>query len=113
MALIDTVRTLIPDLGSPPMYTDADIQVFLDTNDDDPFLAAATALETLATGLAMSGALSTIKTDDLSISEKDTIALYLSRAKSLREQSATAGEDFFTLVYPEVPVHIEGVPLWD
>ena len=96
----DTVRLLVPDLGTPPVFDDDQIDLFLTLNDGDVYLAAADALDVMVSNLAMSGGAATIRTDDLTINDKEGLLALTERAKRLREQSATALGDTFTLVYP-------------
>src|SRR5690625_5534595 len=48
MTPIQQVRLLIPDSGTNPMFTDAELLFFLEQNQENPKLAAAEALEIIA-----------------------------------------------------------------
>lgn len=52
--MISDVRLLIPDNAATPTFDDAQIQQFLDLGGDNPFAAAAIALNTLAADTALS-----------------------------------------------------------
>lgn len=99
---IGRVRLLIPDINDPYTFSDAQILVFLSMNADNEYLAAAVALETQASYMTLIGGASTVKTDDLSISEKDGINILLSRARDLRNGVALTERDDFQIVYPVV-----------
>lgn len=94
------VRYLIPDTSTPYMFSDEELTVYLDTNDGDVYLAGATALETLATKMVFAGGATKIRTDDLSVEDKDSIDLIYKRAQALRDRSAAALSDDFQVVYP-------------
>lgn len=97
---INEVRLLIPDLGTPPHFSDSQITTFLELNDGDPYLAAADALDALATDLIMRGGASVVVTDDLRIEDKNTYSGLLDRAQRLRDKSAATLTDDFQIVYP-------------
>lgn len=97
---VKKVRLLIPDLGYPPLFSDEQINVFLELNEWDIHLAAADALDALATQMTIAGGGTTIRTDDLMISEKDGINGLAARAAALREQSGSSANDEFEIVYP-------------
>ena len=97
MTTIETVQVLIPDLGTPPEFTDAQIAALLLLNDDDVYLAAADALDILITDMAMNGG--TVRTDDLTISDKDSMEAMMRRVVRLREQSALSADGSYQLVY--------------
>ena len=100
MTTLEDTRLLIPDLGTPPIFTDDQINAFLVMSDDDVFLAAADALDTYVNDLLMSGAAATIKTDDLSINDKDGILGLQRRVQSLRDRSLAGLGDEFVIIYP-------------
>lgn len=83
MTDLDTVRLIISDLGTPPTFSDPEIESFLAMEDGSVKLAAAQALDTIASNEAMVS--KRIKTLDL---QTDGPAV----AKSLREH-ATALRD--------------------
>lgn len=97
---VKKVRLLIPDLGYPPMFSNEQIDIFLELNEWDVHLAAADALDTLASQMTIAGGGTTIRTDDLMISEKDGINGLAARAAALREQSGAGANDDFQVVYP-------------
>lgn len=97
---VENVRLLIPDLGDSPIFSDEQIETFLDLNEFDVYLAAADAIDVLASQMILDGGASTVRTDDLSISEKDGISGLSARASALREKSANTVNDDFQIVYP-------------
>jgi hypothetical protein len=80
---VDTVRLLISDVGDPPIFTDLDIEAFLAMEGESIKLAAAQALDSIASNEALVS--KRIRTLDL---QTDGPAV----AKSLREH-ATALRD--------------------
>lgn len=98
---IALVRLLIPDKEEPYYFTDEEIETLLDVNDDSTHLAAADAIDSIATQLVRDGGAATVRTDDLMISEKDGIAALYARAAGLREQAYSYVNDEFVLVFPE------------
>lgn len=82
-------RLLIPDAVEETMtFDDAEIAAFLVMTGNDPYLAAATALETIAASEAMVGkkmaVFGTITTDGTAVS-----AALLARAQRLREAAGS------------------------
>lgn len=117
MTTLEDVRILIPDVGTPPEFTDTQINALLLLNDDDVYLSAADALDILITDLAMNGG--TVRTDDLTISDKDSMDAMLRRVIRLREQAALFADGSYQLVYtfaqrtyPEQREYPEAVPQW-
>jgi len=118
MTTLGDVRILIPDLGTPPEFSDLQITALLLLNGDDVYLAAADALDVLITDMAMNGG--TVRTDDLTISDKDSMDAMVRRVIRLREQSAFLADDSYQLVYtfgqrtyPEQYICPEGIdPRW-
>lgn len=96
---IAAVRALIPDNTAPYMFTNEELTVYIDANDGDAYLAAAQAIETLATKMILSGAASEVRTDDLTIKDT-TVDMLLARARDLRGIAAGALSDEFQVVYP-------------
>jgi len=68
-------------------YTDAEIQAFLDLNDDDVWLAAATALEAYATG--KTGGETSERIGDYSYTKKDVDNLMALAARYRANGGAT------------------------
>lgn len=87
---VDTVRLLIADLDPDNrLMRDQDLDVFLTLNDSDVYLAAAAALDTIATSEALLS--KKIRTQDLATDGPAVAAELRARAGQLREQSADAG----------------------
>lgn len=104
MATVDDVRLLIPDLGDAPVFSNQQIESFLTLSGQKIFLAAALALEVIATDEALTYKI--VRTDDLSVNGVTGADLLIQRAKGLRDtqtaQDTAAGEAFH-LVFPEDP----------
>ena len=85
------VRLLIPDLKPGKMrFSDAEIAVFLELENDVLKCAAALALETMASSKA--DCVSYIETNAIKLDGTKPGELLLKRAKGLREQSVVASE---------------------
>lgn len=112
MTDVDSVRLLVPDTGTPQIFSDTDLQTFLDINDDNIYWAAAQAVEVIATGLVMDGSAATVRTDDLSVSDKDSVNALFKRASDLRIQGTLLSNDAFEIVYPFAETDTETVELW-
>lgn len=101
---IEQVRLLIPDTDSANQaFTDNQIQTFLTLSGDRVFLAAARALEVIATDEALIYKI--VRTDDLSVNGVNGAEVLLARAKRLREdqeQADMASEGAFFLDFPPV-----------
>ena len=100
---IGKVRMLIPDrVEANAVFSDEEIQAFLDMNDSNVRRAAAEALETIASDEAMT--LKVISTLDLTTNGASTSAAILERAKILRQQAeeADAGEEGGGFDYAEM-----------
>lgn len=95
----DTVRLLIPDLGTDEnqIFTDSQIEAFLALNDGDVRLAAADALEVVASDEILTYKIT--RNDDHSVNGVTGAEALLERAAKLREQ-AFGSADEFTVVYP-------------
>jgi len=88
MTLIERVRLLIGDRPpAPEVFSDPDLQSFLDDNDDSVKLAAASALEAWAAMYMMNPSSESIGGGDYSYSQK-TVDNMLALAKNLREIEA-------------------------
>jgi hypothetical protein len=84
---IGLVRLLCTDLSeTDPLFTDAQIQAFLDLEGDSVKLAAAQALDTIASNEALVS--KAIRTMDLQTDGPAVAAELRARAKELRDQAA-------------------------
>lgn len=92
----DQVRALIPDTGNPQVFTDTELGVYIDLAQDSPYIAAALALEAVATNDIMTYRI--LRTDDLAIDGVAGSKVLLDRARRLREQGGDF--DYFEIVYP-------------
>ena len=103
MSDIDQVRLLIPD-NDPgnQAFSDDQIQTFLSLSGNRVFLAAARALEVIATDEALIYKI--VRTDDLSVNGVTGADFLLNRAKQLRadqdKADAEEGNAFF-LTFPD------------
>jgi hypothetical protein len=97
----ERVRLLINDVDrSAYVFTDTDIQTFLDIEGDNVRLAAAQALDTIATNEALVSKV--LRSQDLSTDGARLSAEIRARAATLRAQ-ATSG----------VAGGVEGLPVWE
>lgn len=102
----DAVRLLISDVSSDPakqLLTNTQIETFLELEDGNVKLAAAQALDTIASSETLVAKV--IKTQDLSTDGPKTAADLRAHAKSLRAQVAVAASEaddgfFFGTVSP-------------
>ena len=97
MSLTDDVRVLIPDTDSA-LFSDSEILTYLGLATDDPYEAAALALDALATKMTLAGYSATVKTDDLSI--QSNVDRLLTRSAQLRALSL---DNSFVIVDPPRP----------
>lgn len=100
---IGKVRMLVPDrVEASAIFSDEEIQAYLDMNDSNVRRAAAEALETIASDEAMT--LKVITTLDLSTNGASTSDALLKRAALLRQQAddADASEDGGMFDYAEM-----------
>jgi len=89
----DRVRLLITDTNAEKqIFRNEEIDEFLAMNGDDVRMAAAEALETIATSEALT--LKVIKLLDLSTDGAKLADTLMKRAEKLREQSESNSEDF-------------------
>ena len=89
----DKVRLLITDTDREhEIFTNIEIDAFLDMEEDDIRGAAALALETIATNEALT--LKVIKLLDLQTDGAKLAETLMKRAEKLREQSDAADEEF-------------------
>ena len=108
------VRALIPDVevdadeNDEYLFSDDHLDVFLALSDDDPRLAAAKALDVLASNEVL--LYRYMRTDDLQVDGSKGASVLLARAAQLR---AEASNDGFDLTYATGGyVHAEGTPFW-
>lgn len=95
---IDNVRLLIADLASNPsdrLLSDEQVEAFLDLEDGDVYLAAAQALDTIATSEALVS--KKIRTQDLSTDGPAVAAELRARAAQLRSRADDTA-DVFTVI---------------
>lgn len=103
----EQVRLLIADTNPGQQYlTDTDVQGFLDLNDGDVRLAAADALEAIATSEALIGKV--ITTQDLQTDAAKLADTLLKRAAMLRARAReiadqATGDDWAALVVGGIP----------
>lgn len=100
---IGKVRLLIPDrVEANAVFTDEEIQAYLDMNDSNVRRAAAEALETIASDEAMT--LKVLTTLDLSTNGASVSDALLRRAEILRDKAdeADAGEEGGSFDYAEM-----------
>ena len=89
----DRVRLLITDTDREhEIFTNVEIDAFLDMEGDDVYGAAALALETIATNEALT--LKVIKLLDLQTDGAKLAETLMKRAEKLREQSDAVDEEF-------------------
>lgn len=102
MTLIEQVRALIPDVTEPYVFSDAEIQTYLDVAVDNPLRAAAFAIEANASVIAENYI--SVRTDDLAVNGSSAAEALLRRAKALRAEAdridITDAADLFTVVFP-------------
>ena len=102
MDLIAQVRALIGDDTVPYDYTDEQIQVLLNLNEDNVLITSAILLERTASVIAVK--YMSVRTDDLQVNGKDAAALLLNRALALRAENAenvqNAANDEFNVIHP-------------
>lgn len=91
------VRAVIPDTGTPSIFTEPEIQTYLDIEGGNVLRAAALAIEANASVLAENYI--SVRTDDLSVNGAPTVEALLKRARALRERADKVDADFFTVVY--------------
>lgn len=100
MTTAEDVRLLIPDLGTgaDQIFSDTQIASFVTLGGDDAFMAAALALEVVATNEALT--YKYIKTDDLTVDGSKSASLVMQRAQNLRASALAAVNDEFEIVFP-------------
>lgn len=92
---VGQVRLLIPDTGDVFVFADDAIGAFLTLEAGNVRLAAAQALDVLASNEAMVSKM--IRTQDLQTNGPAVAAELRQRAVSLREQASAVGEETFGL----------------
>lgn len=99
---VPAVRLLIPDKGTgdDQIFNDTEIETFLELNDGDPRLAAAEALEVVATDEAL--VFKITRNDDHSVNGVAGAKLLLERAAQLRADAWGGAFDVFYPVGPSV-----------
>lgn len=113
-AEINQVRALIPDLDSSNrLFTDAEIQTFLDIYNGNVRRAAAAAIDAVAVNEALLYKI--VRTDDLQVNGVSGAEVLRKRAQGLRQEAdsddALAGDEALIIVYPEVQRIVpEGTP---
>lgn len=86
------VRLLINDVDpASQVFTDAEVNAFLDLASDSILLAAAQALDTIASNEVLVGKV--IRTQDLQTDGSKVSAELRARAQSLRDQAANGDDD--------------------
>lgn len=87
------VRLLINDVGVPEntVFNDDEVAAFLDLTGDSILLAAAQALDTIASNEVLIGKV--IRTQDLSTDGSKVSAELRARAQALRDQAAAGDDD--------------------
>ena len=113
--LLTQVRTLIGDLDpANQVLTDGQLSTFLDLNDSNARLAAADALDTIATSEALVSKV--IRTQDLQTDGAKVADALRKHADRLRATAAAAVEDVvFDVIYPTngcVPELTEHAIVW-
>lgn len=99
-ATIEAVRLLIPDATEPYIFSDTEIQAFIDlVEDGNAYLAAASAVDAIATKMAITYI--DVRTDDLAVNASRNADALFKRAQQLREQGEDALGEGFVLVFPE------------
>lgn len=104
---IGKVRMLIPDrVEEHAVFSDEEIQAYLDMNDSDIRRATAQALETIASDEVMT--LKVLTTLDISTNGASVSDALLRRAEGLRLQAddADAGEEGGSFDYAEMDVNV-------
>jgi hypothetical protein len=92
------VRVIIPDTQAPYIFTDDEIQAYLDIEKGNVLRAAALAIETNASVLAENYI--SVRTDDLAVNGASAAEALLKRARALRERADAADDssDIFMVV---------------
>lgn len=121
---MDHVRLLIPDIDpNNQIYTDDQIQGFIDVSKGNPFRAASLAVGSLSVDEAVT--YKVIKTDDQSINGAAVADALRKRAQDLeflarREDDQLSEEDSFSVSFPQpqtvapelIPVAPNDLPYW-
>ncbi|MFA5387646.1 MAG: hypothetical protein WC322_04670 [Candidatus Paceibacterota bacterium] len=104
----ESLRLLIPDSDTTsPIFSDGDLTLFMTLSDQKLFLAAAMALETIATDEALVYKITT--TDDMNVNGvTGAVQVLLARAKTLRadqDRLDNNAQPGFFLTFPENPFY--------
>lgn len=96
------VRLLLNDVTTPWVFTDVELQAFLDLEGGSVKAAAAQAIDTNATNLVLASRV--LRTQDLQTDGAKVADAMRKHADRLREQAAAEGEDgdgfFFEVIEP-------------
>lgn len=90
------VRALIPDTATPSVFTDNELDVYLELAENNVYIAAALAIEAVASSDVMVYRI--LRTDDLSVDGVAGAKVLLARAQDLRSQGGDF--EFFDIIYP-------------
>ncbi len=90
---IGKVRLQIPDIDENPLFTDEEIQVFLDIEDGDIKGALALALETIAGDHLLTYRFN-VRSDDATVTASETAKLLVDRATRARKEAAAYSVGF-------------------
>lgn len=97
---VPTDNPAIPGMGQYQLFSDDELETFLELADDNVARAIAMAYRQIGASWASSGA--TVKTDDLTYSAKDSVGNWLNLAtywdKVADDQDERAANNFFDLV---------------
>ena len=98
---VGRVRLLINDTDIDPVFSDDEIDVFLDLEGDSVKLAAAQALDTIADDEALTSKV--IRSQDLATNGATVAAGLRQRAKELRTQSGSGSSLAPVGSFPDAP----------
>jgi hypothetical protein len=93
---IGVVRMLVNDVGAPWIFSDEEIQAFLDLEGDNVKLAAAQAIDTNADNEALASKV--LRTQDLQTDGAKIADALRKRAAALRAQADASDEGYFDIV---------------
>lgn len=102
----DQVRLLIPDVDvEEPIFSDSQLETYLEIAGDNPLRAAAYALRAIASNQALT--LKWVRTDDLQVNGAEVAKQLRELAKDLDGRAEAADEalldEGFGIVYPVQP----------
>lgn len=104
----DVVRLLLNDVAAPWVFTDEEIAALLTLEGDSVKRAAAQAIDTNATNLAL--AMRVLRTQDLSTDGAKVADAMRAQAKALRDQADAADDDGEGFFFDVVPLEASGPP---